>query len=256
MKSVSLTMVSALLIPLSAALLASGSVSAQDGNYIDAVTPYAHHQLHRYRGDKDAQSPDTKHQRTYEPSAEVSRNLNRMLSQLLAGDAARGDVAEAENVRAVFAGNPEYRALLARQIGGDAREIQRNLDGNVLQSRLSELLERRNYAGNDPVDVLNAYLITAWRVVHDDRQNAHADAYRALRRAMRNSQIEAPDVARQQVAEMFGVINMLTLAAWRNAHDPSERESLRLGTLMLAKRMSGVDLQAVVLTDRGFARRN
>lgn len=257
MKGCSIGMVSALWVTASTGLLMSASASAQDGNYIDAVTPYAHHQLHRYRGDEgDTRPVRAKHERTYEASADVSRDLNRVLSQLLAGDAARGDVAEAENVRAVFAENPRYRELLASQIGRDAREIRRALDRNVLQSRLSDVLGRRDYAANDPVDVLNAYLITAWRVTHDDRQNAHDSAYRALRRAMRNSEIEAPEVARQQVAEMFGVINMLTLAAWRNAHDPDERENLRMGTMMLAKRMSGVDLQAVVLTDRGFAHRN
>ncbi|KLJ00555.1 hypothetical protein WQ56_08880 [Luteimonas sp. FCS-9] len=73
---------------------------------------------------------------------------------------------------------------------------------------------------------------------------------------MRDMEIVASDAERQQVAEMFGIINMLTLAAWRNTRDPDEREALRTGTLMLAKRVSGIDLQSVVLTDRGFAQRH
>jgi len=238
------------------ALLTGAPVAAQDGNYLDAVTPYAHHQLHRYRGDEGEERDKEKAQRTFQASADVSRELNRTLAALLQGARPRNDIAESSNVQAVFAEHPVYRALLARQIGQDAREIEGNLDTGILQSRLSELLDKRDYASNDPVEVLNAYLVTAWRVVHDERQNAHDGSYRGLQRAMRNSEIEAPEVSRQQVAEMFGIINMLTLAAWRNAHDPADREALRSGTLMLAKRMSGVDLQTVVLTDRGFARRD
>ncbi|VXB17733.1 exported hypothetical protein [Luteimonas sp. 9C] len=249
--------VSSLLVVLSASVfLTSAPVAAQDGNYIDAVTPYAHHQLHRYRGDEDDARGEEKTKRKYEASAQVSRELNRTLSQLLAGKTPRNDIAESANVQAVFDQHPGYRTMLARQIGQDAEDIERNLDRGILQSRLSELLDKRDYAANDPVEVLNAYLVTAWRVVHDDRQNAHDGSYRGLQRAMRNSEIVAPEASRQQVAEMFGIINMLTLAAWRNTREPDEREALRLGTLMLAKRMSGVDLQAVVLTDRGFARRN
>jgi|GEM_PF-3630446 len=248
---------SGLVVALSAAAsCVSAPVAAQDGNYIDAVTPYAHHQLHRYRGKEGEARTEEKTVRTFEASAQVSRELNRTLSQLLAGSTPRNDVAESANVQAVFAQHPGYRALLARQIGQDARDIERNLDRGILQSRLSELLDKRDYAANDPVEVLNAYLVTAWRVVHDERQDAHDGSYRGLQRAMRDSEIVAPEASRQQVAEMFGIINMLTLAAWRNTRDADEREALRLGTLMLAERMSGVDLQAVVLTDRGFARRN
>jgi len=247
-----------LLMVVSAGLVLAGSpVAAQDGNYIDAVTPYAHHQLHRYRGKEgDARAESEAATRTFEASSKVSRELNRALSQLLAGDTPREDVAEAANVQAVFAENPGYRALLARQIGRDARDIERNLEQGVLQSRLADLLDKRDYATNDPVQVLNAYLITAWRVVHDEHHDARDRSYRGLHRAMRNAEIVAPEAARQQVSEMFGILNMLTLAAWRNARDPEEREALRSGTLMLAKRMSGLDLQAVVLTDRGFAHRD
>ncbi|WP_156170475.1 hypothetical protein [Luteimonas sp. FCS-9] len=235
----------------------SPSLSAQDGNYIDAVTPYAHHQLHRYRGkESDTRAASADESRTYNASMQVSQALNRALGQLLAGDALDEDVAEARNVQAVFSEHPDFRGLLARQIGQNARDIERNLAQGVLQSRLEKLLEARNYATNDPVQVLNAYLITAWRVVHGEYQNPYDRSYRGLQRAMRDMEIVASDAERQQVAEMFGIINMLTLAAWRNTRDPDEREALRTGTLMLAKRVSGIDLQSVVLTDRGFAQRH
>ena len=203
---------------------------------------------------------DALRQLRYTPSAAVSAHVNASMADALAGLASSHPSSTMQLLEASFSNHPQFRRLLARQIGNRHDEILNALNAGILQRRFRQRMQSHGYSAENIADVNNAFLIDAWSVVNPGKINqkmAFSALQQELRRTLADARTPPPRLSAetmQENTEALALLTMLVGAARHNAGTRSEQASLQAGVGDIGRRM-GIELQQVALTEQGFTAR-
>jgi uncharacterized protein DUF6683 len=139
-------------------------------------------------------------------------------------------------------------------------QIASELDSGALQTRFSTLLSSYGYSSGNLADVMTAYLVIAWEVVHNKDATSYLNGIGIVHNGMRSALSHSPnvrdlsDAQRQEVAETLGNLTMLAAVARSTLVQRGDTDSLVLlqENVLATTRKFGIDLAAVRLTDEGF----
>ena len=271
----------ALRAALAASLCAAGlsAAAAQDNApLIDGVGAYTHSQIMRHRGEAEPERGDRRaplrttpkpaparnaaaqlDSLAFAPQPAVSAALNAAFADSLTGRRPSLDSEVLRDIDGAFERHPQFRALLARQIGGDDREqVLQALQSGRLQAQFGQRLRAHGYSTRNFGDVLNAFMVYGWTLANDGARSDHQAAFAGLRARLADSLARGQKLTSmrpqqlQEAAELYGLVATLAGAAWQNARGPAERASLRDGMTAIGRTV-GIDFRAVALRDGGFA---
>ena len=156
--------------------------------------------------------------------------------------------------------NARFTEMLAA-IQPDRREqIAAELDSGAMQAQFANLLQSYGYSSRNVADVMTAYLVIAWEVVHNADATSHLDGIGVVHRTMQKTLAHSAsmrtlsDAQKQELAETLGNLTMLAAVA-KNAlvqrGDAEGLATLQEGVRTTTRRF-GIDLQPLRLTDQGF----
>jgi hypothetical protein len=265
----------AALSAIATALLAT-TVAAQDFlPYIDGVGAYNAGQNQRRLLQPGSNSPGTPQPQpsvgnrstvalterlTFKPSPSVSLQVNQTLADLLSGQNTVDQWAAIEDFEPALSSNPNFRSLLAKQLGTNRSEILQALNAGGLQKNFKARLASVGRSADDTADVTHSFLVFSWGIVNDRAFN-----YPAVLQGMRQKlftlvskqQSSLPpvrtDAEKQREAEMTAVMTELMIAAWRKGAE-ADQPTLQAGVATWGKQL-GIDYRTVNLTERGFVAR-
>jgi hypothetical protein len=156
--------------------------------------------------------------------------------------------------------NARFVNLLGNLQPDQRNRIAGELDSGVMQTKFSQLLSSYGYSSRNLADVMTAYLVIAWEVVHNQDATRYIDGIGIVHNQMRAALAQSPnvrglsDAQKQEVAETLGNLGMLAAVAKRALIERGDNASL--GQLQQNVRSTtqkfGVDLASVQLTDAGF----
>ncbi len=178
--------------------------------------------------------------------------------------------APAEAVRKLaFARDPQvtarereaFIARIANQPGGEA--MAQAIRSGKLMGEFDRLLRRYGYSPQNLGDVLAAYLVICWEIVHEADSNDEPAGQRAVRRQLAGALASVPSVAKlsdaqkQAQAERTAYLTMAAGSAYQELKRSGQRA--RIAELQREVRAdlmkSGVDLRTLDLTSGGLIRR-
>jgi len=156
--------------------------------------------------------------------------------------------------------NARFADLLGSLQPDKREQIASELDSGAMQTKFAELLSSYGYSNRNLADVMTAYLIIAWEVVHnkDATQfiNGIGTVHVNMRSALSHSQNvrELTDAQKQELAETLGNLTMLAAVAKNTLVQRGDTEHLALlqENVRATTQKFGVDLASVRLTDQGF----
>ncbi|WP_363799527.1 hypothetical protein ABU614_04910 [Lysobacter firmicutimachus] len=263
---------------LAATLWLAGTwgVAAQDNApLIDGVGAYTHSQIMRHRDDAEpgrrearprargqqapARGGATLDSLDFAPRPAVSAALNAAFADSLTGRRPSLDSEVLRDIDDAFERHPQFRRLLAQQIGGDDRgRVLQALQSGRLQAQFGQRLQAHGYSARNFGDVLNAFMIYGWTLANDGARSDHDAAFSGLRARLADSLARGQKLTSmrpqqlQEAAELYGLVATLAGAAWQNARSPAERASVRDGMAAIGRTV-GIDFRTVALRDGGFA---
>lgn len=156
--------------------------------------------------------------------------------------------------------NARFTDMLAA-IQPDRRDqIAAELDSGQLQAQFASLLSSYGYSSRNVADVMTAYLVIAWEVVHNADATAHIDGIGVIHRTMQKSLAHSPsmrtltDAQKQELAETLGNLTMLAAVAKNTLVQRGDTEGLATlqDGVRTTTRRFGIDLAPLRLTDQGF----
>jgi len=166
----------------------------------------------------------------------------------------RPDVAVTRSVNARFA------EALGQAMPDKRDQIAAEMDSGTLQTQFSNLLASYGYSSRNVADVMTAYLVIAWEVVHNEDATRSPNGIGSVHRSMQKSLAHSAsmrrltDAQKQELAETLGNLTMLAAIAKNTL--VQRGDSAGLATLQDGVRTTtqkfGIDLKSVQLTDEGF----
>lgn len=181
---------------------------------------------------------------TFTPSPDVSREMHAAIAAVLADEATPVTARRPtlERLSAALGEHPEFRALLARQLGGGRDSIQKGLENGALQKAFARQLERHAYSAYNAVDVNSAYAVYIRSLLDGEAEDSAAFAAQrglmlAAVAASRGTGETSDDAQKQEFAEVIGALMMLSRAAWTRATTESERALVIAGNTSVADRL-------------------
>ncbi|OAB11069.1 hypothetical protein AQ846_25815, partial [Burkholderia pseudomallei] len=149
---------------------------------------------------------------------------------------------------------------------GDASkrdEAKRVVEQGELLETFDRLMSRPAFDRRNLGDVFAAYLVMSWEVVNGadaHAQPAGVDAVRAKSSAAlaRDGRVRAmSDADKQRLAETLAYLAMIAVTAQRDLRrsgNTAALEQLRAGVRLSTRKMIGVDVKGLRLTENGLAR--
>jgi len=156
--------------------------------------------------------------------------------------------------------NARFTDLLGSLQPDKREQIAAELDAGTLQAKFSELLASYGYSSRNLADVMTAYLIIAWEVVHNQDATRYLNGIGIIHNEMKAALSRSPnvrdlsDAQKQEVAETLGNLTMLAAVAKNTLVQRGDTATLNLlqENVRTTTQKFGVDLGSVRLTDEGF----
>jgi len=164
---------------------------------------------------------------------------------------------DAEVTRTV---NARFADLLGSLQPDKRDQIAAELDSGALQAKFAQLLASYGYSSRNLADVMTAYLIIAWEVVHNQDATRYINGIGTVHVSMRKALSRSPsvrdlsDAQKQELAETLGNLTMLAAVAKNALVQRGDTDNLALlqENVRTTTQKFGVDLASVQLTDQGF----
>lgn len=185
---------------------------------------------------------------------------SQVLERDARGDAALTYVGDAGVHRQVQA---DIVNFLAHGDASKRDEAKRVVEQGELLETFDRLMSRPAFDRRNLGDVFAAYLVMSWEVVNGadaHAQPAGVDAVRAKSSAAlaRDGRVRAmSDADKQRLAETLAYLAMIAVTAQRDLRrsgNTAALEQLRAGVRLSTRKMIGVDVKGLRLTENGLAR--
>lgn len=156
--------------------------------------------------------------------------------------------------------NARFATLLGNLQPDKRDQIASEFDSGALQAKFSELLTSYGYSSLNLADVMTAYLIIAWEVVHNKDATRYLNGIGIVHNSMRSALSHSPNVGalsdaqKQELAETLGNLTMLAAVAKNTLVQRGDTQSLGLlqENVRTTTQKFGIDLGTVQLTEQGF----
>ena len=179
--------------------------------------------------------------------------------------------AGADYAALAFSSSPEVTRMVNEQlvdqlapsltIGVTRQDLLDVFKSGQLQAAFSQILSDSGFSDRDLGDVMAAHLIILWQVAHDAPDIDFPEGYQAIRTKMRDALASTAwvglldDSQKQTLAEMLGTGSTLIVSVYADAlqkGDAAAKARAAEDARQMAASVSGFDLMAFNLTDRGF----
>ena len=156
--------------------------------------------------------------------------------------------------------NARFTDMLSSLQPDHREQIAAELDSGTLQTQFANLLSSYGYSSRNVADVMTAYLIIAWEVVHNEDATVHLDGIGVIHRTLQKTLAHSAsmrtlnDAQKQELAETLGNLTMLAAVAKNTLvqrGDAAGLSTLQQGVQTTTERF-GVDLKSLRITDQGF----
>lgn len=139
--------------------------------------------------------------------------------------------------------------------------LVKSFENNKLRNQFDRLLAGYNYSATDMADVVTAYLVISWQIVHnknfDDKNGFNAVRTWVRDILLKSEQLAVMDNATKQLyAEAYGYQTMLCFNSYKTLIAKSDQKGLDhlRNNLYKSVKDSFIDLKSVKLTHTGFVK--
>lgn len=149
----------------------------------------------------------------------------------------------------------------AAQPGVDGARLHSTFHSGELQREFARLIQPYGFSDTSLADVMAAYLILSWQVIHDDPDLNEPGGYRVMRDSLRQAMLADPgvtslgDIEKQVSADTMILTVMMAVSAYtynRQTGDGSRMLALQEDVRGTVQTIGGLDLRRYRITHRGL----